>query len=70
MRDAGPPDLDIAPLKFKFNMQLYAEVICGRHKPPQGSVWAAGLHEESEERMGLLLRRYWSPQRPGKVVSC
>ena len=43
-------------LKFKLNIQPYVEVICGRQKPPQGSVWAAGLHEESGERMELLLR--------------
>jgi len=43
-------------LKFKLNIQPFVEVICGRQKPPQGSVWAAGLHEESGERMRLLLR--------------
>jgi hypothetical protein len=43
-------------LKCKLNMQLYVEVTCGRQKPPQGSVWAAGLHEESGERMDLLPR--------------
>ena len=43
-------------LKFKLNIQPYVEVICGRQKPPQGGVWAADLHEESGERMELLLR--------------
>ena len=43
-------------LKCKLNMQLYVEVTCGRQKPPQGSVWAAGLHEEPGERVDLLSR--------------
>ena len=47
------------PARFHVEVQVehtYVEVICGRQKPPQGSVWAAGLHEESGERMELLLR--------------
>ena len=33
----------------------HVAVICGRQKPPQGSVWAVGRHEEPGERMELLL---------------
>jgi len=48
-------------LKFKLNIQPYVEVICGRQKPVRGSVWAAGLHEESGELTELIFRRYWPP---------